>query len=201
VTGPDGVAVSLVDDEEVLLGSAQATIPRESPPVWRISLALGILLGGAFSILGLRAAKERWARVGFATLGGGWSLTVGLAGVALLALWAFSDQTLTQRNENLFQVNPLSLLLALAAWSSLDQGRRMHARWLATATAGLALMGLLLKPFPGFDQHNAAVLAFMLPTHLGLAWGMWYWTAPALLRIAPDAARPTGDDVVVRGPT
>jgi hypothetical protein len=36
----------------------------------------------------------------------------------------------------------------------------------------VALVGLLVKLLPGFDQQNATLLALAIPAHLGLAGGV-----------------------------
>ena len=45
---------------------------------------------------------------------GGWALVAGIAGLILAGLWGFTDHVMAYRNENLFQLNPLALLLAPA---------------------------------------------------------------------------------------
>jgi hypothetical protein len=137
-------------------------------------LVVGTLLGVTLVLLGSTASDSRSARIGWTVLAGGWALLVGLSGFALAALWAFSDQTLLYRNENLLQVSPVFLLVAVSAWGSVEG--RVRARWLTVAAAGLAALGLALKLLPAFDQETATIMALTLPAHAGLAWGMWRWT-------------------------
>ncbi|MDQ3389636.1 MAG: hypothetical protein M3483_09050, partial [Gemmatimonadota bacterium] len=94
------------------------------------------------------------------------------------------------RNENLLQFNPLSLglvvlipaLFARAGWAS------RAARLLAWGVAGISMVGLLLGLTPAFPQENLAMVAFTLPVHLGVAWGV----ARIVGRTgsAPDGDRP-----------
>jgi len=74
-------------------------------------------------------------------------------------------------NANLFQANPLVLLLGVVTWGSAVDRRYAHG--LAVATASIAVIGLSLELLPAFDQVNGAIVAPLLPTHLGLAWGIW----------------------------
>jgi uncharacterized membrane protein len=77
------------------------------------------------------------------------------------------------RNENLFQINPLALVLALVlpfAIRSSRVGRVAEA--LALVVAGLSILGLVLKVLPGFDQANVQVIALALPAHVGVAAGL-----------------------------
>jgi hypothetical protein len=92
----------------------------------------------------------------------------------LAGLWAFTDHAMAYRNENLFQVNPL--VLALAVLVPLAQaGSARAGRWagaLALVLVGLSLLGLVLQVLPGFDQVNGQVIALALPIHIGFAVGL-----------------------------
>jgi hypothetical protein len=46
-------------------------------------------------------------------------------------------------------------------------------RGVAYTLAALAVLGLLLKGFPGFTQRNAEMIALFLPVHLAFALGVW----------------------------
>jgi hypothetical protein len=78
------------------------------------------------------------------------------------------------RNENLFQVNPLVLALAVLvplALAGSDRAGRW-ARALALGLAALALLGFVLQVLPGVDQVNGPVIALALPIHVGFAVGL-----------------------------
>jgi len=174
VPGPDGKPVPLVASERTLFTST-ASPPPDIPPRWLARyLLLGILVGSAAAWLGGVARRESAARVAFGLVAGGWELMAGLGGVVLAGLWAFTDHVMAYRNENLFQLNPLALLLAVA----LPFALRGSTRWaraaqpLALVLAGLSALGLLLKVLPGFDQANIQAVALALPIHLGVATGV-----------------------------
>jgi hypothetical protein len=78
------------------------------------------------------------------------------------------------RNENLFQVNPLLLALAVLVPLGLARSGRAGrwARALALGLVGLSLLGLVLQVLPGFDQVNGQAIALALPIHIGVAVGV-----------------------------
>jgi hypothetical protein len=52
----------------------------------------------------------------------------------------------------------------------------MAARWIAVATAAVSLLALALKILPSFRQVNYELIAWVLPTHLAAARGLWKLT-------------------------
>ena len=171
VPGPDGSPVPLVKSERTLFESS-ASPPPPAPPRWLgWYLLIGTALGAAALVLGKRAERSRGARLALALLVGGWSLIVGMGGVVLAGLWGLTDHVMAYHNENLLQVNPISLVLAAAV--VFPTGRRASLRRLAGGVAlliaGLALLGFVLQVLPGLDQVNGPIIALALPMHLGIA--------------------------------
>jgi hypothetical protein len=161
-----GREVPLVANETVLFKSSRAPEPTE-PPTW-----LPWFLAGGFAIgLVIVGAARVKPRVGVA-LAAAWNFTLGLAGLLLLAAWAFTDHTFWFWNENLFQAGPQSLLLAAALASAVFGGRggSLWARPLALVVIGLSLLGLVLQVLPGFDQMNGEIIAAALPVHAAVLW-------------------------------
>jgi hypothetical protein len=149
VPGPDGKPVPLVASERTLFQST-ASPPPEIPPRWLARyLLLGILVGSAAAWLGGVARREAAAKVAYGLVAGGWELVAG-GGTVLAGLWAFTDHVMAYRNENLFQLNPLALLLALALPFALRGSMRATraARALGFAVAGVSALGLLLACCP-----------------------------------------------------
>ncbi|MGK2963802.1 MAG: Lnb N-terminal periplasmic domain-containing protein [Gemmatimonadaceae bacterium] len=107
-----------------------------------------------------------------------WSVIAGVAGTLLAFLWSFTDHIYSYRNENLFQLNPVSLIAA-AFIVRLVWKRRGEAATSAAAlrdarrvTLGVALIsvaGFLLQIMPGLDQVNSSVIALAMPLHIGAA--------------------------------
>src|SRR5690606_27748305 len=113
VLDAEGREVPLVRSETTLHEAVRPPLPA-APPNWIPGyLAVGVLLGGALALLGSLAPRAGAARAGFALLGGLWSLLAGVGGVVLAGLWALTDHEAAYRNENLFQLNPLSLALVV----------------------------------------------------------------------------------------
>ncbi len=173
VATPAGVQ-PLVLDEKVLF---QATRPAEESTIHRgilnyLLISLLILSLGYF----LWAYGGRGARTGFVlSLAALWSLIAGIAGVFLAGLWGVTDHIYSYRNENLFQLNPLSLILAVLLIAFAIRMRRKPGaipsrglmRW-ARIVAGLAVLGFVAQVFPSLDQVNGDVIALALPLHLGV---------------------------------
>jgi hypothetical protein len=174
VTGPDGARVPLVASERTLFEST-APPPPGAPPSWlRWYLLVGTVIGALAAALGGLARRRVAGRLGLGVVAVVWGSLGGLAGVVLAGLWAFTDHVMAYRNENLFQVNPLVLALAVLVPLGLG-GSGRAARWaraLALGLAGLSLLGLVLQVLPGFDQVNGQVIALALPIHLGFALGL-----------------------------
>ncbi len=188
--GPGGSTVPLVAGERTLFEST-APQPPDAPPLWLPwYLALGAVVGGLAGLLGALAGghQRRWARAGFGLISILWGLVGGLGGVVLAVLWAFTDHVMAYRNENLLQLNPLLLGLAVLVPLGLA-GVYRAARWarlLALVLASLSLAGFILQALPGLNQVNGPVIALMLPIHLGVATGLL-----RAIRPEPAPVRPT----------
>ncbi len=173
VPGADGRPAPLVLSERTLFESTAAP-PPPMPPRWLARyLFLGVMLGCAAAWLGGVARRESSGRLAFGLVAGGWELLAGLGGVVLAGLWSLTDHMMAYYNENLFQINPLALALALMLPFAIRSPRAGRAaERLAVVVAGLSLLGLALKVLPGFDQANVQVIALALPAHLGVAAGL-----------------------------
>jgi len=180
VSQPGGNAAPLVATDEVLFQSDRPPPLARAPNRVPTYLALGTLIGLLFVLLsriadllarrrGGGALLTRLVRWKLALVTGLWSLVVGLFGVLLVLLWTVTGHTFTYGNENLFQVNPLSLLLAVLAPLAVLRGggAARAARVMAGAVAGLSVLGLVLKVLPQLYQMNYDILALAVPAHLG----------------------------------
>jgi hypothetical protein len=167
-------ARALAGPEEQILDAGRRPAPAEEPGFHVAAPIIGLIGGALLAVLGLLGRRGRaGALSAFGWLAGGWSLTAGLAGLVMGAGWVLTDHWYVHANENLLQLQPLSLALAVAAPAAVLAGRgRRAAVLLAWATAGLALLGAALQLLPAFDQVNGEVVALALPLHLGLAVGL-----------------------------
>jgi hypothetical protein len=161
----------LVQQEMVLVQSTRApedsTVRRGMLGYLLIASVL-LALGIALWFFGLRRGAVALALL--------WSFVAGLGGTLLAGLWGFTDHLYSYRNENLFQLNPLSLVVAVTLigllWR-LRGGRANRPSSLALGAAvlvaALSVAGFVIQIVPAFYQVNADVIALALPLHLGVA--------------------------------
>ncbi|NTX41175.1 DUF4105 domain-containing protein [Myxococcus sp. CA033] len=172
--GEDGQSRPLVARSWNYYASPDRARPPAEPPAWGPwLLALGLMLGGG--ALGLAAwERKRGSRLARVLLGlenALLGLVLGIPGTALFVMWLVTDHTVVYRNENLFLANPLTLL-AVPFGVSLMRGNpkaraRLFTVWgVLTVTA---VLGILLKLFPPFDQDNGRLIALILPISIGMA--------------------------------
>ena len=193
IVDAEGEPGPLLGEAVQVLEAVRDPVPLAAPDFLFPLLLLGTALGAFFAGLGWVAGDgKRWGRWALALSGAAWSTGVGLLGTALLLSWFFTDHVFWTLNENAFQANPVSLLLALVLMvllvrdvlnpsdgrSEIWAGKRVGA--VAKVVGGLAIAGLFVQVFPGFDQVNGEVLAVLLPAHVGLAWGLFRARPPSV---------------------
>ena len=164
----------LVLNERVLV---QATRAPEDTQVRRgmggyLAISLIVLAVWALLWVVARNSERKTGVLMIATL---WSVIAGLAGVLLTGLWGFTDHLYSYRNENVLQLNPLSLvvvfLLIRLMWKRRKSGGAGDARAAilgAAIVAALSIVGFVMQILPGLDQVNGDVIALALPLHLGV---------------------------------
>jgi hypothetical protein len=172
VPDENGQLQPLVANETPLAAARLADPPEFAPAwVWQ-ALAIGIGIASALAMLGLRRLRScAWARIAFAAIASTGALVLGLGGVVLIALWAFTEHISAWRNENILLLNPLCLLL-LPAWVGSFRARWRPTRFaqqLSIAIAVLACLAFFIKVFPAFAQDNRFWIALLLPLHVVLA--------------------------------
>jgi hypothetical protein len=173
VTDSNGATVPLVRSDTVLFAGAGFGAER-APDRTLLYLLAGLLIGAAFVLSAMIAARGGAARVPFAVLAGTWSRVVGFFGLLLALLWGLTGHVVTYGNENLLQANPLSLgLVVLAPLAAYRRGGSRAALLIAALIAALSVFGLVAQIFPTFDQYNRHVIALLLPAHLGVLWGVY----------------------------
>jgi hypothetical protein len=177
VMDEDGRKLPFVISEELRHASAGDGIPAQ-PPAWWVWYGLtGLLAGTLFLALGMTARRSLAAQLGLSVFGGAWILSVGVLGGVLAWMWAFTGQVLAHANENLFQLNPVALVVGwLMLTGALGAERE---RWFLTRAVwiflALSVAGTAWKLLPGANQANGAVIAAALPAWIGLGVGLWAW--------------------------
>lgn len=178
ITDASGRSTPLVKRDAALFESTRPTERLKPATHIAVYLVAGMLM--LFVSLLLRHLADggsNGARISLLLVTGLFSVKTGLLGTALTALWAFTNHVYSYQNENLFQVNPLSLVLGIMILASIRirapaSGERVVGNMtstLAWIVAGLALAGLVLNIFPAFHQVNGEIIAAMLPSHIGVA--------------------------------
>ena len=94
----------------------------------------------------------------------------GVASLVLVIGWAFTRHFAMADNASLWQTSPLSLVLALLIPRLLRGGDAARAhRWVPWSVAALAVVGALLELIPALHEHNAEIIALVLPVQVALA--------------------------------
>ncbi len=156
----------LVIEDRVLLAGLVAGPPPLPGRTWPFYLAVS---------LGLLIMTGTIARLAYAPFANGlarfWLLLSGTLGLALLAVWAFTDHFMAYPNLNLLLFQPLAVL------GIFSRCRRLLAVVLLLTTTGALLVALLTE-----IQYLADTLALAGPLNIAVV--VW------LLRHAPDRHRP-----------
>lgn len=182
----------LVTSETVL--DEAARVPLAEPPARFVWFALvGAMLAAWLAGSAAVASSPRIRTGGptlnallrgeFVLLAGIWSLVAGLSGLVMIVSH-FTSHEFMHWNENFFQANPLSLVLAGALVPAVFAGRwRRLASQTALLAAGVSVVGLVMQVVPGIDQVNGYYLVVAVPAHLAVAWGV-----RKMLRDGPEEA-------------
>jgi hypothetical protein len=121
-----------------------------------------------------------------------WVILAGLGGSILTWTWFFTDHFAASQNENLLQLNPITLPLIFIVPFAIFSRRRGKTLGFYLSFVGLALsiLGFLLQILPKWNQPNGEIIALALPAHAGLAWLMFrlFKSRSAKIKKQPEAA-------------
>ena len=172
VVGPAGVVQPLVVAEREIFVARRAAEPDRPPRSFPVFLMIGLAIATLIVMSGVAARRGSAAGHGAAAVQGVlWPALFGVAGLLLLATWLFTSHEAAFPNENLLQLSPLALALAVIAPVALRRGHwQRGAIAVATIIAGLSVAGLVLQLTPWFDQVNGETIALALPVNLALLW-------------------------------
>lgn len=195
VTRSDGTTAPLVSRAYVLYDSKRPRPPETAPDFTPWLLALGLGLGGLSLALGQWGrGGARLPRVLLGSLTALLGLLCGVFGSFLFGIGTFTNHLVAHHNENLFLVNPLDLaLLPLGLMLVFGSQRaRRGLKWVWSALAATAALGVVLKVLPMFDQANWNLIALAAPVNvLGAAtwWRLTRGAAAAAPLARPRAAQ------------
>jgi len=161
---------ALVLEQEIAVPSSRApedsTIRRGIAGYVTIAAILIVIVALSYAL------SARGRGIGLLVVAAVWSLVTGISGTVLAFLWLFTDHLYSYRNENLFYLNPFSLiffgfiLILLIRKRDRDMDR---ANVTATRIAILGLIGFGIQILPWFNQVNGDVIAMILPVHIAIA--------------------------------
>jgi len=147
----------------------------EKAPYWNVWLALGsAAVGGLVFFLSRRLAKKG-ARILlglFLTFEG---LIWGSLGVFLFVVGIWTNHQVAHRNENLFLINPITFTLLFLGPMLMKGSKRAlkGLKWASAALAVTALLGVVAKVLPMFDQQNWNLICMVLPLSVATAAAFW----------------------------
>ena len=141
--------------------------PSAAPALWKWYLPIGLAIAALIllSWYGLNSGGTA------ATISAVFMGIVGLVGLILVLLVTVTDHVAAHRNENLFMLNPLWLLLIIAVPRSMIRHRAPGtvARWMLVGAAALSVCAVLIHLVGLSRQPNWDVIALLLPAQLAIA--------------------------------
>ena len=107
-------------------------------------LALGVVIGGLFAVLGYFSRRHWTAALAFVLVTTPWLLLMTLGGTMIWWAWLATDHEVARSNENVMQVSVLALPL-LVMFPAIASGKESGLKptlWLTWAIAGISCVGL-----------------------------------------------------------
>jgi hypothetical protein len=164
----------LVKSEKVVYQSTRSAKPA-TPPNWNLYfLGIGLTVGLSLFLFGRLGARFALARILFGCTASVLGLALGLIGLILVCLWAFTNHKAAHANANIMQLAPWALLLvgygigvALRRENSIRK-----ARGVALSAFAFSAVGIAGKVLPGLNQDNWPFILLFFPVWLGLWAGL-----------------------------
>ena len=168
-----GGEIPLVASAAMVFDGTRPEIPTTLPRSWIPATGLGIVLMCLFGALGWFGRRRVWARFFWGLLSGVWGLVVGLLGAVLALLHFFTNHRIAWHNENFFLCAPWAIAMLPYGLVAIFGVRKAlkGMMWLSGTGLLLAVAGLLLKEFAGFNQENLDFVLIVGPAWLGLTVG------------------------------
>ena len=170
----DGGRRSLVAREYTFADANRGPEPANVPALWKWFLPIGLVL--AAITLGFWFGLH--SRVATATVVAILAGVIGLVGLIILLLVTVTDHVAAHGNENMWMLNPIWLVVAVALPMALLRQRWKVARWSTLAGAAAALGAVVMHLIGMSRQANWDVIALLLPVQLAMALIVIRYRAP-----------------------
>lgn len=172
---PDGMGgeKNLVKSEKVVFQDVRPAKPAQAPNWAFYFLLAGLAVGGA-AVGGGRVGRASIARVLLGCVAAVIGLVLGLLGLCLVLLWAFTNHRIAHGNANILQLAPWSVaLLVFGIGAALGRPRATRRAAIVALSAVVSSgLGIVLKILPGVGQSNWPFILFCLPLWTGLWVGL-----------------------------
>jgi hypothetical protein len=190
VTDSAGNKIPIVKSERAIFTAGRSPEPAAPPNYLWLFVGVGILYAAA--LVALTRVAESGHRLGLflaTLLSALWSLVAGAAGIALVFAWLFTKHYFMGRNENLLQMDPLSLILVVLIPLSI-YGRRAARRTVRLAgwIAAISLAGFLAQGTPFFYEKNGEIISLALPINLTVWWTVYRLNSYRRISLPSSAA-------------
>jgi hypothetical protein len=160
----------LVRREGMLNEAARAPEPAHVPALWKGLLPMGLVIAAALLGLWFGVRSRIPAAVVVAIAAG----FIGIIGTIITLLVTVTDHVAAHRNENLWMLNPVWLLVAVTLVRAMIGGRWAKvARWATWVGAALGCCAVLMHVFGLSRQPNWDVIGLLLPVQLAMAFVAW----------------------------
>lgn len=169
-----GQTVALVESSYVVYEAEGRTPAPEWPShAWIGGSVVGIIIALAVLLTASWAyrSQNRWAVRVLGLWHTAFGFVLGLPGLLGALMWAFTEHTVTYRNENLFLSNPLTFAL-FPLGIAMVFGSQRATNWARVLSYVLAFSSLVLLPLKllsNFDQDVSLPMSVLLPANLAFA--------------------------------
>ncbi|MBD3225522.1 MAG: DUF4105 domain-containing protein, partial [Caldithrix sp.] len=167
-TTSDGDTIKLAQSTNIVHAADREAIPETVYLHWPGALLIGLIVGGAawFLVYWRVNNPNRFSpRAGLSFYHIFIGIIFGIPGLGLTLVASFTDHQVAYYNENLLMINLLTFLFLplgfLTIWKRVWAERWLDTLWLIHGLG--AVLAVVLKVFPSFDQSNGLVMALVLP--------------------------------------
>jgi hypothetical protein len=178
----DGTVAKLVGAQRQLATDRRFAERMTAPDYSMPASIAGATFTVVAILLALLATNYAAARVAFITLATTWHALAGVLGVILACAGAFTKHVYMSGNVNVLLATPVSLALAVLiplAFRRIPRRRLVRASVrLSLLAAAIAIVTVALHLVPALWQQNGAILAFAVPAHCAIAFGLAWIAAP-----------------------